>query len=66
MGLVNMVAGELMEIVFTNIQLKPQQLFRLAAKIIATEARKHRKEHRNIPLNENRNANAKVYRLVLF
>jgi hypothetical protein len=46
MGLVNMVAGELMEIVFTNIQLKPQQLFRLAAKKNATETRKHReREH---------------------
>jgi hypothetical protein len=32
MGLVNMVAGELMGIVFTNIQCRPQVLFSLAAK----------------------------------
>ena len=38
MGLVNMVADELMEILFTNIQCGPQQFFRLAAKIVATEA----------------------------
>lgn len=32
-----MAEGELMRIVFTNIQSRPQVMFRLAAKIITTQ-----------------------------
>ncbi len=47
MGLDNIVEGELMEIIFTNIQLWPQVFFSRVAKINchrSTETQKHRKK----------------------
>ncbi len=62
MGLFNMEEVELMRIVFTNIQSRHQECFRLAAKIICHRGTEAQKKTCKYDLKEN--SDDKNYRLL--